>query len=459
MARLETEAADRSGRAQPDLAGIMVVEVDDAAIADVARTLQASPLVEYVYYERLGMPPPGTAALGPVAGAGFAAGGSPGSGDGCSDLMPLTPDFRGFQGYHEADPGIDMVSAWAHPGGRGEGVRVADCEYWFREGHEDLCGVIPEPGHTPDPEIFVLGWEEHGTAVLGQITGGDNGYGVTGLVPDAQALFFPEWTIEGGSRRIGAISSAIGAVDAGDVVLLEMQTVGPGGDFAPAELDPTVWVVTRVGADRGVIMVAAAGNGAQDLDSPAYAGYRDRGDSGAIIVGAGSPDRRHDALFFSTFGSRVNVQGWGSNVFTTGYGDFARPGGDPDQGYTGFFGGTSSASPIVASAAASLQGIAKARGALLSPEEMRDLLVSTGVPQGAGGHIGPLPDMAAAIDALLAGLCAADFNGDGALDAFDFLEFQAAFDGGDARADIDTDGSLTLYDFLAFFNAFESGCG
>ncbi|UYV13918.1 MAG: S8 family serine peptidase [Phycisphaera sp.] len=440
------EAAGRSGRAQPDLGGMMAVVVDDGAMEAVARVLHASDLVEVVYYEALRPALPGWWQGGP---------------DGCVDIAPITAEFFARQGYHNASVGIGMAAAWDHPGGRGQGVNVADCEYWFDGDHEDICGVIPEPGQTPAQWIIDERWFEHGTAVLGEMIGGDNGYGVTGLVPDAQAYFFPEWTIEaGGGRRVAAISRAVGTMGEGDVILLEMQDFGPGGDYAPAEINPLVWQITRVGTDRGVTIVAAAGNGDQDLDSGPYAEYRSRGDSGAIIVGAGSSSGSRSRLGFSTYGSRVNVQAWGQNVFTAGYGDFIRVGGDELQSYTQFFSGTSSASPIVASAAVSLQGIHRAAtGQAMAPDDLRQLLIDSGRPQGGGQHIGPLPDMAAAVDALLGGLCPADIDGDGSLTLFDFLAFQTAFDAGEPVADFDGDGSLTIFDFLAFQTAFDAGCG
>lgn len=439
------EAADRSGRAQPDLAAMMIVVVDDASMEAVARVLHASDLVEVVHYELLRVPPPGWLAGGP---------------DACFDIAPPTGDFFNRQGYHQAARGIGMSDVWDIPGARGQGVRVADCEYWYDPEHEDICDVIPEPGQTPSAWIITFGWHEHGTAVLGEMIGGDNGYGITGLVPEAQAYFFPEWTDEaGGGRRVAAIAQAVATMDAGDVVLLEMQDFGPGGDFAPAEINPLVWQVTRVGYDRGVVVVAAAGNGNQDLDSAPYAEYRSRGDSGAIIVGAGTSSGSRAKLGFSTFGSRVNVQAWGENVFTAGYGEFIVVGGDSRQSYTSVFSGTSSASPIVASAAVSLQGIHKAAtGVPMDPGDLRQLLIETGKPQGAGGHIGPLPDMASAVDALLGSLCRADIDGDGELTVFDFLGFQNLFATGDLRADFDGDGELTVFDFLAFQNAFAIGC-
>lgn len=414
LERMLHEAADRSGRAQPDLGGMMAVVVDDGAMEAIARVLHASDLVEVVYYE----------ASKPVPPVMWQ--------DGCVDIAPMTTEYFSRQGYHNSSVGIGMAAAWAHPGGRGQGVSVADCEYWFDGDHEDICGVIPEPGQTPAQWIIDERWFEHGTAVLGELVGGDNGYGVTGLVPDAQAYFFPEWTIEaGGGRRVAAISRAVGTMGEGDVILLEMQDFGPGGDYAPAEINPLVWQITRVGTDRGVTIVAAAGNGNQNLDSGPYAEYRSRGDSGAIIVGAGSSSGSRSRLGFSTYGSRVNVQAWGQNVFTSGYGDFIRVGGDELQSYTQFFSGTSSASPIVASAVVSLQGIHRAAtGEAMAPDDLRQLLIDTGRPQGGGQHIGPLPDMASAVDALLGGLCQADIDGDGSLTLFDFLAFQTAFAAG-----------------------------
>lgn len=54
--------------------------------------------------------------------------------------------------------------------------------------------------------------------------------------------------------------------------------------------------------------------------------------------------------------------------------------------------------------------------------------------------------------------CAADYDGDGLLTAFDFVEFSTLFDARRMDADFDGDGILTLFDFLAFQNAFAAGC-
>lgn len=376
---LRTRAALASKEEQPDLAGILVADVPETSLQAAADALHASPLTELVYFQELTPPPP----------------------QACIDIAPATPSYTSLQGYRGPNPGVNMTAAWAIGPARGAGIKIADCEYGYKTAHEDLCGVIMEPGQTPSPFVAENGWDHHGTAVLGELIGRDNGYGCTGLAPDAQPYFFPESTVEEGGRRVTAIANAIATVDAGDVVLLEMQAGINGGGYGPAELDPAVWLVVKSGTDAGVIVVAAAGNGAQDLDSSFYDEYRSRGDSGAIIVGAGSANTAHQPLGFSTYGSRVNVQGWGESVVSTGYGDLAQLGGDVNQSYTSFFNGTSSASPIVAASVASVQGYAASSlGRRLTPQEMRNLLIETGTPQGAGVHIGPLPNVAAAIQQL-----------------------------------------------------------
>jgi subtilisin family serine protease len=305
-----------------------------------------------------------------------------------------------MQGYR-ADGSLGADAAQAR-GATGAGIKLMDCEYGWDLEHEDLMdiGAVIEPGQTVPPFVFENNWDDHGTGVIGITSGVHNGYGVSGVVPDAELRLFPENSVEEGGRRATAIGRAIGAASPGDVVLLEMQTGGPGGGLGPAELDPTVWDLVNAASYLGVTVVAAAGNGSQDLDSEAYEEYRSRGDSGAIIVGAGASGAR-STMGFSTYGERVNVHGWGENVVTTGYGDLARFGDDDHQSYTAFFSGTSSASPMVASAAVSIQSAAAAAtGRVLAPRQLRQLLIDTGTPQEGGGHIGPMPNLAAALDAL-----------------------------------------------------------
>ncbi|MFT5460203.1 MAG: hypothetical protein ACI9K2_006720, partial [Myxococcota bacterium] len=375
---LQERAAERSGRSQPDLAGLFYVDgpADPATIEAAGEALRALSVVDAAWVEVQGLRPPGL------------------------DIDPATPDYTAEQGWLAPDPGLGFTTAWA-AGYTGAGIRVSNAEYAFTASHEDLPVIGVEPGQTPsDP------WgPDHGTATFGEVLAEDNGFGMTGGAHGATGAFYTEYSDEEGWRRATAITAACADSAPGDIVMLEMQAFGVS-NYAPAEYELGVWLVTRSCVDAGVLVIAAAGNGDQDLDSPGYAEYRDRGDSGGILVGAGSGgwDGLHNREWFSTYGSRVDVQAWGGAVATLAYGDLARVGGDSNQAYTAVFSGTSSATPMVVAAAAVLQECAVDRsGERLPPEAMRELLQSTGVPQGAataGTPIGPLPSIEAALDAL-----------------------------------------------------------
>ena len=210
----------------------------------------------------------------------------------------------------------------------------------------------------------------------------------------------------------------------GHIILLELQRVGPGGYNIPVEWWPDDLAAIMYATSLGLLVVEAAGNGhpstlqGVSLDAAMFdtadvgfpSGWRnplDRRhvDSGAIIVGAGVPpvgtsrvDRSRMA--YSNWGRCVDVQGWGDEVVTTGYG--CKQGGvDEDRWYIQDFGGTSAASAMVAGTLACVQGYRRrTRGLLLDSRRARALLRATGSRQKADGsqfplsqHIGPRPNL------------------------------------------------------------------
>ncbi|HEX2686815.1 MAG TPA: S8 family peptidase [Kofleriaceae bacterium] len=319
------------------------------------------------------------------------------------DSCPIaTPSFESYQGYLGPAPqGIDAPSAWRR-GARGQGVWFADVEGGWNPQHEDLPG--DRIRHAGGIVLQDPAWRAHGTAVLGEVAGRDNGKGVVGIAPDIERVVTSSI---GGTSVADAIDLAAEALRPGDVLLIELQSAGPRGRYLPVELWSDVFDAIHAATARGVVVVEAAGNGSEDLDHPIYLRAFDRRyrDSGAIMVGAGGPPRNgftdRERLEFSNYGSRVDVQGWGRKVATLDYGDLQACAGS-DRHYTGEFAGTSSASPIVAGAAVILEGIARARGRVLAPAELRELLRRTGTPQAGdtAQAIGPRPDLARAIPEL-----------------------------------------------------------
>jgi hypothetical protein len=310
------------------------------------------------------------------------------------DIPPTTPDFMVNQTYVGPNPGLNMQYAW-DLGLKGDGIRVRDVEYGFNKNHEDLNEVnaflAPEMTIAED----ALQYAQHGTSVFGIIIAGNDGYGMTGLAHEAsEMILFPEWQ-EIGYSRINAVNQSIQNSIVGDVIIYEMQDeVG-----APAESNSIIWDLTKAASDAGIVIVAAAGNGNQNLNGTLYESYMNRGNSGAIIVGGGLSNLTHNKISYSTHGARVDVQGWSQNVFACGYGSLIMINGDINQGYVNFS-GTSSATPMVAACAIVLQSYHHSlTGNYLTGPQLRTILKETGIPQGnpSAGNIGPFPNMETAV--------------------------------------------------------------
>jgi hypothetical protein len=348
------------------------------------------------------------------------------------EAPPTTPDFTSRQGYlNPATNGIDAKLAWTIPGGRGKNVKIIDIEGAWRFTHEDL---IQNQGGIVGTQSTLLGWENHGTAVVGEFGGDLNTFGITGIASDAYVRAI---SIFGGLGVPGAIRKAADMLSPGDIILIEIHRAGPRHNFQPrsdqkgyiaVEWWPDDFDAIRYAVAKGIIVVEAAGNGAENLDDAIYntrpAGFptlwrnpfnASNPSSDAVLVGAGNPPRgthgrnRHPITLepyvdrarcaFSNYGSRVDAQGWGWEVTTTGYGDL-QGGSNRDHWYTDKFGGTSSASPIVVGALACVQGILHAQNKpLLTPVKARQCLRKTGSPQQnapdrpASQRIGNRPDI------------------------------------------------------------------
>lgn len=310
------------------------------------------------------------------------------------------PDFTKDQFYNYGEQDGDIIGiyvdyAW-EMGITGQGVSFADIEWGWDYEHEEFVNqncfeVIPTLNHD---------YDKHGTACLGEMYAADDGSGVKGGVYGADAFYGYSEITEAG--RTGAILAAMDSLEAGDVIVYEMQAAGQySNHYCPADFKKPVWDVTKQVSDAGIIVVAAAGNGKQNLDWPFYEEYMARGDNGSIIVGAAERVGRKKASF-TTFGSRVNLIGYGDwSIYTTGYGDLLNEG--PHADYTKTFSGTSSSTPIVASAVIAVQSFSKKHiGKTLTPIEMRDLLIETGTPSGEGWTKNtPLPNVKAAIEKLI----------------------------------------------------------
>ncbi len=365
------------------------------AIAELVNALNALPLVEIAH--PVPIVEPAVLRTGLTSGEGRAV-----TDPRAGEQRGRTPDFTGLQGYLFDPPwGLNGPAAWALNGGRGEGIKFIDVELAWTPDHEDFpfAQYFYEGG-----EPMNMGYESHGTSVLGEVISSHNGFGVSGFAP-AVAYGVVAIDINLYPDVAQYFEEALDQLDPGDVWLIELQMYPPGRTATPMEwLQVNYDVIWTSVWGRGVVCVEAGANGSQNLDDPGWGGLFDRNlrDSGAIMVAAGTPSGRV-AESFTNYGSRMDVHAWGSQIVTTGNGDLY-DGGTLQTRYTDTFGGTSGASPMIVGSSLCLQGIAKSHlGHALPPEQLRAVLHDTGIPHlDPLREIGPRPDLAPAAEAILA---------------------------------------------------------
>jgi hypothetical protein len=309
-----------------------------------------------------------------------------------------TPDLSDWQVYlHGAvSNGYDFKYAWTRPGGDGSQVRMIDIEYDWYEQHEDLQKTSADILYGYESNLFGNS-RDHGTASVGVSAALNNGIGMKGGIYNADVKMISSLNSSAAWILHDAVNFAVSNTQPGDVILLEQQAYAQGA-YCPIEYWALFYTPIANAAAQNRIIIEPAGNGSADLDDTGTWGtifQRSTRDSMAIIVGAGnSVTRGRESV--STYGSRVDIQGWGDFVVATlGFGDLYGT-GESNQYTKSLFAGTSSASALSAAAAGACESYARANYSIyLPPSTLRGLLASNGYAQtfGLAGHIGPLPNL------------------------------------------------------------------
>jgi subtilisin family serine protease len=305
---------------------------------------------------------------------------------------------NGTPGVAGAD--ANVVPAWAVS--QGAGVVVAVLDTGVDLGHPDLAGRLwrnsdevcangvddDANGYVDDCQGWDFGMNDanpsddrgvsgsfHGTHVAGIIAAGRNGVGIVGSAPEATIMPIKATSTSSSGLSLAAVySGIIYATDNGARVINMSFGTWPGDTRA------NQWMMeqaVKYATDRGVTLVAAAGNSNVDLGVsgvfPAnFSLYYDS------VITVGSTTNSDTRSGFSNYGSAVNVYAPGSSILST------VPGG----GY-GFASGTSMATPLVVGAVADLL----AARIVTTPGDARRQLVSTA----RALTWGPRLDIAAAV--------------------------------------------------------------
>jgi thermitase len=210
-------------------------------------------------------------------------------------------------------------------------VLVAILDTGIDENHEDLRGrVIARVNFTDSPMPNDI--QGHGTHIAGIIAANsNNGLGIVGVVPDSRLMNIKVADDTGRIQSAAVARGIIWAVDNGaSVINISVEFEEPSSVLEDA---------VNYAWSRGAVIVAAAGNGGNQL--PVYPAYYEN----CIAVAAAGQDGTLAPL--SNYGDWVDVTAPGFSIYST----------LPGNSY-GYKSGTSFAAAYVSGLAALLFGMA-----------------------------------------------------------------------------------------------------
>lgn len=297
-------------------------------------------------------------------------------------------NLENLQTYLNASPGINAKNAWSNfSGSGGDEVKVLSIDSGWEKSHVDFPTSIFFD--TDNYQYHYNADKKHGNLAIGIVASPRNNIGISGIAHNASVglRYNLVNTRDIPNDLLTLITN--GTLNKGDIVLFEHQAGN-----APIESRRKYHKAIKSLTSVGITVIESAGNNSVDLDASPYNSSWINDDSGAIIVGSSYINERKPFLYNgwnngTNYGSRVDVHAWGSGVLSMS--------SDTNDSYL-YFDGTSAAAAMVAGVAASIQGMAKHHGFVLTPHEIRNIIKTTGVPQthDLSKNIGPLPNLFAA---------------------------------------------------------------
>jgi subtilisin family serine protease len=261
----------------------------------------------------------------------------------CAALLPATAGAAGGDPLRSHQWGLDLIHAdAAHPVSTGAGATVAVIDTGIDAAHPDLAGRIVAGYDFVDNDSTPQDGNGHGTHVSGIVAAdAGNGIGVDSVAPGASIMPVRVLDDNGSGSDADVAEGIDWATDHGaDVINLSLGgSVPTAGLGLPDAMTPAI----QHALDRGVVVVAAAGNDGLP--------FCENNSFGGKVLCVGAVDKRENRSFFSSFGQGLSLVAPGGS---------GTPGTDEDvlstwdDGGYQELAGTSQATPHVAGVAALL---------------------------------------------------------------------------------------------------------
>jgi subtilisin family serine protease len=335
---------------------------------------------------------------------------------GAADDIPIVPDPRETPAWNLAmlRPGGTASSVTSSDAALGTALHrvvVAVLDAGVDDTHPDLRNAVdpalsaacadgipdPAPGAwRPDPDVGESG---HGTHVAGIIGAARNGDGVVGVAPGVRIAAVRLLGAAGQYYGENLVCGFLWAADHGARVINDSYFSDPWKYNCPDDPDQSA-IITAVGRavryaqQRGALVVASAGNDAQDLDAPRVddRSPNDRVNGAAQVIRHLGPQCIRlpgglggvlDVSAIDQDGALAGYSNWGAGMI-----GLSAPGGDPDGGpgqavVSDWPGGRYAALAGTSMAAAHVTGaaaIVTAEHPGASPDEVRRLLAAAAAP-------------------------------------------------------------------------------
>lgn len=279
------------------------------------------------------------------------------------ELIPMIPDNRpeyvvGVLGKVE-DYNVNLTNVpamWQHT--KGAGVRVAILDTGM-PCHKDIT--------VTGAQSFVRGYmvdtNGHSTACGSVIAGtGNGGMGIVGIAPECED-YYGAVLNESGAGSFRAIAEGIRwAVDEIKADVINMSLGAPAA-YGP---DEGVAEACRYAYEKGVVVVAAAGNDGKGVNYPAALD---------TVIAVAAVDRKLRRAEFSSYGPQVEFAAGGVDVLMA----------YKNGGYASMS-GTSFSAPVVSGICALIISKYRKDGKTLSPDEVRAHLKSISYDLGPEGR-------------------------------------------------------------------------